>query len=71
MSAKITAIYNDEINPPLQVYDYGTDWQVVGHQYERWHSVWEHDKQGSLKNALSQIPNFDPSHIVYLWSKPC
>lgn len=71
MGAKITAIYNDEINPALQVYDHGTDWQIVGHQFERWFSIWEHDKQASLDHALSQIPDYSPDHIVYLWEESC
>lgn len=58
----------DQNKPAYKVYDHVTDWQVIGHQYERWYSVWQHDRQGSLERALSDIPNLDHSAILYIES---
>ena len=68
MTARLAAIHpaNDPTQPAFKVYDHGADWQVIGHQYERWYSTWTHDRQGSLERALSCIPQFNPSSVLYI-----
>ena len=71
MTEILTAFYSDHDRPAFKVYDHGTDWQVIGHQYERWYSVWQHDRQGSLERALSDIPNLDRPAVVFIRSEQC
>jgi hypothetical protein len=35
----------------FKVYDHGTDWQIIGPGFERWHSVWQHNRAASLRAA--------------------
>ena len=40
----------------FKAYRHGSDWQVLGPNYERWHSVWASDVLGSLIRALENVP---------------
>jgi hypothetical protein len=68
---KLSAIHPaaNETETAFKVYDHGADWQVIGKDFERWLSVWQHDKQGSLERALKTIPNFNPSAVLYIQDK--
>jgi len=43
----------------FKVYKHGDDWQIVGPQFERWFSVWQSDRMGSLMRALDAAPGLD------------
>ena len=47
----------------FKVYDHGTDWQIIGPNYERWCSVWTNDRAASLKRAVALIPQ--PTRTTY------
>ena len=47
----------------VRIYDHGTDWQIVGHGFERWVSTWSHDRAASLQRAAELIP--DAEEIIY------
>lgn len=40
----------------FKVYRHGSDWQIIGPDFERWFSVWEQDIRGSLKRVLDSAP---------------
>ena len=43
----------------FKAYKHGSDWQVVGPQFERWFSVWSADVGASLDRALASVPGLD------------
>lgn len=43
----------------FKVYKHGSDWQVIGPQFERWFSVWSADPMGSLLRALDAVPGIE------------
>ena len=51
----------------FKIYDQGTDWQIIGPDFERWCSVWSTDRAASLKRAISLIPN--AVDVTYLSGK--
>ena len=47
----------------VRIYDHGNDWQIIGHGFERWFSVWGNDREGSLQRAIDNIP--EVFEIIY------
>ena len=43
----------------FKVYKQGSDWQVIGPQFERWFSVWSTDISGSLDRAIESVPGLN------------
>jgi hypothetical protein len=43
----------------FKVYRHGDDWQIVGPRFERWFSVWQSDRMGSLMRAIDAVPGLD------------
>jgi hypothetical protein len=40
----------------FKAYRRGSDWEIVGPEFERWFSVWHNDVLGSLQRALDSVP---------------
>jgi hypothetical protein len=48
----------------FKIYDHGTDWQIIGPGFERWRSVWTHDRAASLRAAAALIPGVKPAMLT-------